>query len=129
MGSGFVPTDCYLTALPVSTQAHFQITLALGDLIGCRPRPRELEEVKGLDAPHRIATGVPVLVSVFSPFSGTYTRTKLTMFAYSISYRRMFEAADSSVLMRTMCRFDARRSAESNLHGEMHLQSRTFVHE
>jgi hypothetical protein len=112
MGSGFVPTDCYLTALPVSTQAHFQITLALGGLIGCRPRPRELEEVKGLDAPHRIATGVPVPVSVFP---GTYTRTKLTMFAYSISYRRMFEAADSSVLMRTMCRFDARRSAEMNL--------------
>ena len=32
-----------------------QITLALGGLTGRHPRPRELEEVEGLDAPRPIA--------------------------------------------------------------------------
>ena len=31
------------------------ITLALGGLIGRHPRPRDLEEVEGLDAPRPIA--------------------------------------------------------------------------
>ena len=53
-GSGFLPTYWRRTALLVLGHTP-QITLALGGLIGCRSRPRELEEVKGLDAPRPIA--------------------------------------------------------------------------
>jgi hypothetical protein len=54
-GSGLLPTDCLAPYRTVGTQAHIKITLALGGLIGRHPRPRELEEIEGLDAPRPIA--------------------------------------------------------------------------
>ena len=53
-GSGLLPTYRHRTVLPVLGHTP-QITLALGGLIGRHPRPRELEEVEGLDAPRPIA--------------------------------------------------------------------------
>ena len=47
-GSGLLPTYRHRTVLPVLDHTP-QITLALGGLIGRHPRPRELDEVEGLD--------------------------------------------------------------------------------